>query len=67
MDKKLKAYQTYRQGLKAQNIGSFIDQNDRTYTTCTECTKASCKGYREGNGCMIGTVKESVAVKIVRG
>jgi hypothetical protein len=66
-DKILQEYQKYRANLKTQDIGSFIDQNGKTYTVCDECTKKDCKGRRAGGGCMIGVIKADVKLLIKRG
>lgn len=65
-DKKLEEYQKYRYNLKQNEIGSFIDQNGRTYSVCGECVKKDCVSRRSGNGCMIGAVNGDVELKIKR-
>jgi len=67
MDKKLEEYGKYRLNLKKQGIGSFIDQNGNTYSTCNECVKSDCINRKSGSGCMIGAVNDDIKNKIKRG
>lgn len=60
-------YQKYRQILLHKKVESYIDQNNNTYTTCTECLKKDCKMSIGNVGCMDGETKPDVLVKINRG
>lgn len=58
------AYIKYRQDLRRQNVGSYIDQFGSVFTICRDCVKEDCPIRDFGPGCMRGEPSKEIAEKI---